>query len=210
MSEDYYDILGIGKDADPQSIRKAYRRKAKKTHPDASGSTNSSERFRKVEEAYETLGDARKRKAYDEQVRGRRGWAIPVDRREWAAREPAGEPARERPSFAPAAGWGSSPGFPFASTTAAEPLLEVLLSAEEAARGVRLPVDVPISLPCPECGAGGFWQRMLCFTCGGTGSIRTTKRMILNIPPGVLSGREFLIAAGDLPFGSLRVRVLVG
>jgi molecular chaperone DnaJ len=68
MSEDYYDILGIGKDADPQSIRKAYRRKAKKTHPNASGSTNSSERFRKVEEAYKTLGDARKRKAYDEQV----------------------------------------------------------------------------------------------------------------------------------------------
>jgi molecular chaperone DnaJ len=210
MSEDYYDILGIGKDADPRSIRKAYRREAKKTHPDASGSTNSSERFRQVEEAYETLGDARKREAYDEQVRGHRGSAIPVDRRKWSAQESAGEPARVHPSFAPAGGWGSSPGFPFTSSIATEPLLEVLLSAEEASRGVRLPVAVPIRHACPECGAGGFWQRMFCFTCGGTGSIRTTKRMILNIPPGVLSGREFLIAAGDLPSGSLRVRVLVG
>jgi molecular chaperone DnaJ len=206
MSEDYYDILGINKDADPDSIRRAYRKEAKKSHPDSSGSTNSSERFRQIEEAYETLGDSRKREAYDEGRRERRSSSVPADSRPRSGRHPVWE----RPPFSPAAGpAGPASFFPFTYTTAAEPLLEILLSTEEAMGGLQVPVDVPASLPCPECSGGGFWQRMFCFTCGGAGSIRIRQQLVLQIPPGIQNGREFRISTGDLSIGSIRVRVLV-
>ena len=206
MSEDYYDILGIDEDADSDSVRKAYRREAKKSHPDSSGSTISSERFRKVEEAYETLGDSLKREAYDRGQRERRAFPSPAEPRQ----RPGRQPVSERPPFTPAAepGRGAS-AFPFAAAGAPEPLLEILLSREEALRGVELPVAVPLSLPCPECGAGGFWRRMFCFTCGGAGSIRIRQQLVLNIPPGLQSGREFLLDTGHHPPGGIRVRVLV-
>ena len=99
MSEDYYDILGIDEDADSESIRKAYRREAKLSHPDASGCQNSAERFRKVEEAYETLGDAGRRRDYD-LGRGApgRGSALAGN-----GTRPAGRPRPEPPPFSPAA-----------------------------------------------------------------------------------------------------------
>ncbi|UCF98240.1 MAG: J domain-containing protein [Spirochaetaceae bacterium] len=203
MSEDYYDILGVGKDADPDSIRKAYRKEAKKSHPDSSGSENSSARFRKVEEAYETLGDKQKREAYDEQARKRRASAVPLNRQERFTRKPAAEP----PPFSPAGESDSS--YPFGSAVTSAPLLEVLLSAEEARHGVTVPVDLPFALPCPECSGQGLWRRLFCFTCGGTGSIRNVQRMVLDIPPGIRNGREFLIGSGDRLCRSIRIRVLV-
>lgn len=191
---------------DSESVRKAYRREAKKSHPDSSGSAISSERFRKVEEAYQTLGDSRKREAYDKGQPERRSPPFRAEPppRPWRA------PVSQRPPFSPA----SEPGrrascFPFASAGAPEPLLEILLSREEALRGVELPVAVPVSLPCPECRTGGFWQRMFCFTCGGAGSIRLRQQLVANIPPGMQSGREFLLDTGDHPPGAVRVRVLV-
>lgn len=63
---DYYKILGISEQADEEQIKQAYRRLAKKFHPDLNpGSGEAEERFKEVVEAYETLGDAEKRKAYD-------------------------------------------------------------------------------------------------------------------------------------------------
>ena len=190
MSEDYYDILGIGKDADPESIRKAYRREAKKSHPDSSGCPASSERFRKVEEAYETLGDRDRREAYDERESTQRSSPIPVRT----------SPVEPEPFF---------PGGAYRQE-AAEPLLEILLDPEEAGRGVAIPVEIPVSAPCPDCTGGGFWRRMFCFTCGATGTVRSVKRMVLEVPPGIRSGREFLIDTGAHPARKIRLRVLVG
>ncbi len=62
---DYYDVLGIDKNADDASIKKAYRTKAKKYHPDVSTEDNAEAKFKEVQEAYEVLSDSQKRSQYD-------------------------------------------------------------------------------------------------------------------------------------------------
>lgn len=62
---DYYEVLGVSRDASEQEIKKAYRRMAKKYHPDVSSEPDAEEKFKEVQEAYEVLSDADKRAAYD-------------------------------------------------------------------------------------------------------------------------------------------------
>lgn len=63
---DYYNILGVPKEADEEQIKQAYRRKAKKYHPDLNPDNPEAEaKFKDIVEAYETLGDAKRRKEYD-------------------------------------------------------------------------------------------------------------------------------------------------
>jgi curved DNA-binding protein len=64
--KDYYATLGVARDADEAAIKSAYRKLARKYHPDVSTEKNAEERFKEVSEAYETLRDAEKRAAYDE------------------------------------------------------------------------------------------------------------------------------------------------
>ena len=64
--KDYYQILGVARSASEEEIRKAYRRLARKYHPDVSQENNAEERFKEVAEAYEVLRDSEKRAAYDQ------------------------------------------------------------------------------------------------------------------------------------------------
>lgn len=66
MAEDFYTLLGIDKNATKADIKKAYRKKASKYHPDVSKEANAEEQFKAVAEAYEVLKDPEKRKAYDQ------------------------------------------------------------------------------------------------------------------------------------------------
>jgi DnaJ-class molecular chaperone len=63
---DYYDVLGVSRTASSEEIRKAHRRLARKYHPDVNKEANASERFQEVQEAYDVLSDAEKRRAYDQ------------------------------------------------------------------------------------------------------------------------------------------------
>ena len=63
--KDYYKILGVAKSADEKAVKTAYRRLARKYHPDVSKSKDSASRFQEISEAYEVLGDPEKRKRYD-------------------------------------------------------------------------------------------------------------------------------------------------
>jgi len=64
--EDFYQILGINRDAKPEEIKKAYRRLARKYHPDVNpGDKAAEERFKKITEAHEVLSDPKKRQVYD-------------------------------------------------------------------------------------------------------------------------------------------------
>jgi len=63
--KDYYDVLGVSRDADDKQIKKAYRKLARKLHPDVSQEKGAQEKFKEINEAYEVLSDSQKRSAYD-------------------------------------------------------------------------------------------------------------------------------------------------
>ena len=67
--KDYYAILGIASDATSEAVRTAYRKKALQFHPDRNSAPEATDRFRDIQEAYETLSDASRRHAYDENRR---------------------------------------------------------------------------------------------------------------------------------------------
>ncbi|PSH00419.1 MAG: molecular chaperone DnaJ [Nanohaloarchaea archaeon SW_7_46_7] len=66
MTKEYYRILGVNEDASQEEIKKAYRKKAKKYHPDSNSDTADEEKFKKINKAYDVLSDEDKRKKYDQ------------------------------------------------------------------------------------------------------------------------------------------------
>lgn len=64
--KDYYEVMGVARDASPEDVKRAYRRLSRKYHPDVSSEANAEERFKEIGEAYEVLKDPEKRAAYDE------------------------------------------------------------------------------------------------------------------------------------------------
>ena len=67
VKRDYYDVLGIDRNADEKTIKKAYRKLAKKYHPDTNaGNPDAADKFKEVNEAYDILSDPKKKKMYDQ------------------------------------------------------------------------------------------------------------------------------------------------
>lgn len=66
MNKDYYEILGISRDADSKAIKSAYKELAKKYHPDVSTEVDAQERFQEISQAYEVLSKPEKRSQYDQ------------------------------------------------------------------------------------------------------------------------------------------------
>ena len=92
--KDYYDILGVARGADADTVKRAYRKMARKYHPDVSKEKNAEEKFKEVQEAYEVLRDADKRAAFDQLGRDYRSGQQFRPPPDWAQR--FGQPGGQR------------------------------------------------------------------------------------------------------------------
>ncbi|MDY0013198.1 MAG: molecular chaperone DnaJ [Rhodocyclaceae bacterium] len=169
---DYYDVLGVNRDAGDDEIKKAYRKLAMKHHPDRNpDSKEAEEKFKEGKEAYEVLSDAQKRAAYDQY--GHAG----VDPSAGGGRGPQGFDG-----FADAFGdifgdiFGGGGGRGRSNVYRGADLrynLEITL--EEAARGADKTIRIPTMEECDSChgsGAKPGTQPKTCPTCGGAGQVR--------------------------------------
>jgi molecular chaperone DnaJ len=172
---DYYEVLGVNRDASEEAIKKAYRKRAMKHHPDRNpDNPKSEELFKEAKEAYEVLSDAGKRGAYDQY--GHAG----VDRQ---AGMGAGAAGAGFGSFADAFGdiFGDIFGAGRQRSNVyrgADLRYNLEISLEEAARGTETRVRIPTMEECATCGGSGAkpgTQPMTCPTCGGQGQVRMTQ-----------------------------------
>jgi molecular chaperone DnaJ len=165
---DYYEVLGVNKDASEEDIKKAYRKLAMQHHPDRNPENpKSEERFKEAKQAYEVLCDADKRAAYD-----RFGHAG-VDAHAGAAAGAAG-------GFADAFGdifseiFGGGRGRSNVYR-GADLRYNLEISLEEAARGTETKIRVPTLQECETCrglGAKPGSEPIPCQACGGHGQVR--------------------------------------
>ncbi|MCX8133085.1 MAG: molecular chaperone DnaJ [Roseococcus sp.] len=184
---DYYEVLGVGRGASEDDLKKAYRKLAMKYHPDRNqGDKDAEARFKEVNEAYDTLKDPEKRAAYD--------------RFGHAAFEPGGAGAggfgNGGPGGSPFGGafedlfeemfgrfGGRAGGGRPASGRGADLQQEIQISLEEAFSGTKKTIRVPSSVSCEACGGsgaeGGAASVQGCGACRGTGKIRAQQGFFL-------------------------------
>ena len=185
---DYYEILGVGRDADGDVIKKAYRQLALKYHPDRNeGSKDAEEKFKEATEAYEVLRDGEKRAAYDRFGHaGVKGVAANAgygggfnfaDALEIFMRDFGGFGFEDL--FGGAARRGGGRG---ASRRGADVRVRLPLTLEEVATGVHRTLKLALLQHCGECGGTGAAHGaapVRCPSCGGAGEIRRVQRSFL-------------------------------
>lgn len=212
---DYYAILGVPRDADPERIRAAYRRAARRDHPDATGGDPAAEaRFKRVCEAYDVLSDAHRRLRYDRDSAGAHpgdAWTEPPRTGPAGFEEVFGgfrsgvcgrggsAAFEEVPS-----GWGRSglrPGAP-RRVRGRDRELEMDLDLVGVARGGSRRVQFSRLAPCVACGASGEARGVGCGDCAGQGRALRPESMEVPFPAGARPGAR-LVVAGMGDFGPL-------
>jgi molecular chaperone DnaJ len=170
MPRDYYEVLGVSRDADETEIKKAFRRLARELHPDVNQAPDAEDRFKEAAEAYEVLSDAERRRTYDAY----------------------GHEGLRSGGFDPGAGFGSiddifqaffgGGGFGGGGRRAAaggDVAIEVEVELAEVATGVRREVTYDVVAPCEHChgnGAEPGTPISTCERCGGSGELRAVTR----------------------------------
>jgi molecular chaperone DnaJ len=184
---DYYEILAVARDADADTIKKAYRKLALQYHPDRNnGAPESEERFKEATEAYEVLRDPDKRSAYDRfghaGVKGRAGPGFTgfnfADALEIFMRDFGGFGVEDL------FGGGMRGGRrgPMGTPRGADLRVRVPLTLAEVATGVHKTVKLRRQDPCDVCAGSGAEEGTTparCATCGGAGEVRRVQRSFL-------------------------------
>ncbi|MEZ4316492.1 MAG: J domain-containing protein [Myxococcota bacterium] len=222
-TRDFYNVLGIPRDASPDDVKKAYRGLARRWHPDKNqGDAEAAQRFKDITEAYRTLSDPDKRRRYD-----RLG---PLYRED--GRPPRPEDVNEVVTSM----FGGL--FRRGKSTRGDDLrYTVSLTLEEVATGVDKSIVVPRKVPCKTCagvgavpearrdcevcgGSGkakgtrlfrsacyhcegrGFTAESGCEACAGDGRVSIEDTLVVKVPPGVAAGQKLKVAEkGDAPRG---------
>ena len=224
QERDLYAILGLSTGASADEVRKAYRKLARKFHPDLNpGDKQAEERFKDLSLANDVLSDEKKRALYDEfGMQGLQAGFDPAQAREYKRWAESGHGF----SFRRGSGSGDA-GFEFDfgqfgggrrrggdDRGFADILNEMFGAAAEEApspngqdieypievdlldalRGTRTSVTVRRPTPCATCKGTGRVGRRACTTCGGTGTVETRERLSVKIPAGVGEGSRVRVA----------------
>jgi len=175
---DYYEILGIPKDAGPDQIKDAYRKLAMQYHPDRNKAPEAEEKFKEISEAYAVLSDSNKRSQYDN--------LGATDFKQQYSQEDIFRGADFESIFGGGfgdffdfffggGGRGFSGGFGQRVVRGNDLLYEISITLEEAARGSEKEIEVPRTEKCDVCGGSGASPGTMsktCTRCGGKGQVQ--------------------------------------
>ncbi len=223
---DYYETLGVPRDADEKKIKAAYRKLARKWHPDlhsGKAKEQAEEKFKEINEAYEVLSDAEKRAKYD---RLGSNWKNgdqfdPGD---------MGSTYYSSGDFNPADFQGFSDffasifssrpggnqrqaGYYDGSMRGQDVESEIELTLEEAYHGGNKSLHLSAGQVCGKCHGRGIAGHAVCTQCGGTGSISAPRNIEVKIPAGVTTGSSIRLKGqggegmGGGPRGDLYLKV---
>lgn len=214
--KDYYQVLGVSRTASDDDIRKAFRKLARQYHPDvAKDKKVAEEKFKEINEAYEVLSDAQKRKKYDElgpnwkqgaEFRPPPGWEGMRGQR--AGRSAGGAEFQFGGTgfsdffeqlFGSRGRGGGFSGFQGADDAEyAERGRDVegdlMVTLDEAIHGSIRSVTLRRAAPCEHCGGAGVRNQRVCTTCGGQGQVERTETHQVRIPAGVTEGQRLRVA----------------
>ncbi len=182
MPRDYYEVLGVEKNATPEEIKKAYRSLAKKYHPDVSTEPKevAEAKFKEISEAYEVLSDQEKRNLYDQygfdgvkQQFGEGGFTWDNFTRADDISDIFGD------IFGSMFGGGMRSNRSRNSPQQGESLrYDIEITLDDVLEGKKVKLDIPHSVVCEACnGTGGKDGKVTtCSKCGGTGQIQMVRR----------------------------------
>lgn len=200
--KDYYKILGVDPKATESEIKTAFRKAARKYHPDLhikSDKAAAEEKFKEINEAYAVLGDKEKRSQYDllgTNTQNGQQWQPSPDQGgytggSWSQTDPDGFSdffeslfGRQMP--------GSNSGGPGKTRSMRGQDLDsdLDLTLEEACHGGKKSLQFSIRGMCPSCGGTGVTNQKSCRKCGGTGSRTVVRTRDVNIPAYIRDGSK--------------------
>lgn len=208
--KDYYAILGVPKNAAEKDIKSAYRKLARKWHPDANPKSpkEAEEKFKEISEAYEVLGDPEKRRKYD--VLGP-NWQQAAQQAEQQRRYRTNVGGEEFEFDVGGAGAPSGFSDFFDMFFSGVGRQQTAQRRSYARRGQDLETTIDLSLRdvydggtkavslqiedlCPRCGGTGTIEGRLCPVCHGTGRVLINKRFEVTIPKGIAEGQRIRLA----------------
>jgi DnaJ-class molecular chaperone len=216
--QDYYSVLGVSRDADEKAIKKAFREKARKLHPDVNSAPDAEERFKAVNEAYDVLSDPEKRGKYDrfgadwERYQSTPGnGADAADFTRWFTGQ-QGDP-NVRFEYRSTGGEGFSDFFETlfgsggqqARRRARRPRrgedheVTVEIPLREAFAGTTRTFEMQMPEPCPSCGGVGLLHGDICDTCDATGRISRKTRLEVSVPAGIRDGQRVRVSGKGSP-----------
>jgi molecular chaperone DnaJ len=170
---DHYEVLGVSRQATPDEIKRAYRRRAREWHPDANPNDPEAEgRFKELARAYEVLSDPDRRQRYDRFGSDEQG----------AGAGPFDGGLGDVFSMFFGQGFGGGPSRPTGPPRGADLEATVDIAFEEAVFGTQAPVEVRTAVACDDCeatGAAPGTRPETCGDCGGAGQVRRVRQSML-------------------------------